>query len=103
MAADRPLVLWGVRISPSDIEWRVGAYDGTLHTIPASDAAENLATASNVLARMHKTWTQHAISAELARHFVLASPSPHTGTLASRTVFEEASFPCLPPASSRNR
>lgn len=96
MAADRPLVLWECGFLPSDIEWRVGTYDGPLSTIPPSDAAENMTTASTSLSRVHKTWTQHAISTELARHFVLASPSPHKGTLASRTRFEEAAFPCLP-------
>lgn len=101
MAADRPLVLWECGFLPSDVEWRVGAYDGALNSIPASDAAENSSTASASLLRMHKTWTQHAISTELSRHFVLAAPSPHAGTLPSRTAFEEASFPCL-PATSRS-
>ncbi|KAF6766962.1 Pseudouridine synthase I, TruA, alpha/beta domain protein [Kalmanozyma brasiliensis GHG001] len=100
MAADRPLVLWECGFLPSDVEWRVGPYDGALSSIPASDAGENLGTASASLLRMHKTWTQHAISTELSRHFVLAAPSPHVGTLPSRTAFEEASFPCLPSATA---
>ncbi|TKY88936.1 hypothetical protein EX895_002177 [Sporisorium graminicola] len=96
MAADRPLVLWECGFLPSDVEWRTGSYDGALAGIAAHEAAENVVMASNSLLRMHKLWTQRAISTELSRHFVLASPSAHTGTLASRTLFEEASFPCLP-------
>ncbi|CDS00727.1 hypothetical protein, partial [Sporisorium scitamineum] len=96
MAADRPLVLWECGFLPSDVEWRTGSYDEPLATIAPHQSAENLVTASNSLLRIHKIWTQHAISTELSRHFVLASPSAHTGTLACRTEFEQACFPCLP-------
>lgn len=98
MAADRPLVLWECGFLPTDVEWRVGSYDGALSCMGASDAVENAAAASHSLLRVHKTWTQLAISTELSRHFVLASPSAHMGTLASRTTFYQAAFPCLPVA-----
>ncbi|KAI3484893.1 hypothetical protein L1887_51947 [Cichorium endivia] len=73
MASDRPLVLWGISVA---------------------EAAEDAWAASSALLRVHKTWTQHAVSTELARHFVLASAPPH-GTLPSRTRFEHAAFPYL--------
>ncbi|SJX64678.1 related to DEG1-pseudouridine synthase [Sporisorium reilianum f. sp. reilianum] len=96
MAADRPLVLWECGFLPSDIAWRAGAYDGALAAITPPEHSDNVGTASSALLRMHKIWTQHAVSTELSRHFVLASPSAHTGTLACRTRFEDACFPCLP-------
>ena len=40
------------------------------------------------------------LSTELTRHFVLASASAHTGTLASRTRFSQAAYPCLPTTKS---
>ncbi len=100
MASDRPLVLWECGFLPTDIEWRVGSFDGTLSDISTPQQVENLATASSSLLRMHKTWTQLAISTELSRHFVLASPSAHVGTLKSRTLFEEAAYPCLPTTTT---
>ncbi|SPO30646.1 related to DEG1 - pseudouridine synthase [Ustilago trichophora] len=102
MAADRPLVLWECGFLPSDVEWRVGPYDGSLEKISAEEQNENLATASNSLLRVHKSWTQLAISTELTRHFILASPSAQKGTLPSRTTFEDASFPFLPTAPINN-
>lgn len=96
MAADRPLVLWECGFLPSDVEWRVGPYDGALSSIPPEEAKENLVAASSSLFRVHKSWTQQAISSELARHFVLAQPSPHLGTMPSRTNFNDAAFAHLP-------
>lgn len=95
MAADRPLVLWECGFLPSDVEWRVGAYDGPMCSISPRELEDNQVTASSSLLRMHKTWTQLAISAELSRHFVLASPSASEGTLPSRTSFADAAFPHL--------
>ncbi len=86
MASDRPLVLWECGFLPTDVEWRVGAYDGSLSQISVAEAAEDAWAASSALLRVHKTWTQQAVSTELARHFVLASAPPH-GTLPSRTRF----------------
>ncbi|SPO31095.1 related to DEG1 - pseudouridine synthase [Ustilago trichophora] len=100
MAADRPLVLWECGFLPCDVEWRVGSYDGSLAQMSTSEQNENLATASSNLLRLHKSWTQLAISTELTRHFILASPSPHLATLPSRTTFDDASFPCLPTTHS---
>ncbi|PWY98069.1 pseudouridine synthase [Testicularia cyperi] len=93
MAADRPLVLWECGFLASDVEWRVGSYDGPLATMTAQDHVENSKTASSNLLRIHKAWTQARISEEITRHFVLASPSPGDGTLPSRTRFERAAFP----------
>ncbi|SNX87024.1 related to DEG1 - pseudouridine synthase [Melanopsichium pennsylvanicum] len=103
MAADRPLILWECGFLPSDIEWRVGTYDGALADISNEEQVENLNTASSSILRVHKTWTQLAISTELSRHFVLSSPSAHMGTLPSRTVFNHASFPCLPTTTCTAR
>lgn len=99
MASDRPLVLWECGFLPTDIFWRVGTFDGpSLSTATQSEREENCSTASSSLLRVHKLWTQAVISSELARHFVLASPSAQTGTLASRTTFEDAAFPSLAKA-----
>ncbi|KAJ9474990.1 tRNA pseudouridine(38/39) synthase [Pseudozyma hubeiensis] len=103
MAADRPLVLWECGFLPSDIEWRVGAYDGPLSSISPTEQQDNNVSASNSLLRVHKTWTQMAVSTELSRHFVLASPSAKTGTLASRTNFGDAAFPCLETTRNERR
>lgn len=96
MASDRPLVLWECGFLPNDISWRVGTFDfPTLSTATPSEKEENLSTASTSLLRVHKTWTQAVISSELARHFVLASPSAQTGSLPSRTSFGDAAYPFL--------
>ena len=103
MAADRPLVLWECGFLPTDVEWRVGTYDGALSAITARQELENQTTASHALLRIHKMWTQHSISTQLWRHFVLASPSTSTATLPSRTEFDHASYPCLAKSEVEDR
>ncbi|SPC63287.1 related to DEG1 - pseudouridine synthase [Ustilago sp. UG-2017b] len=96
MASDRPLVLWECGFLPTDISWRVATFDGpTLTSATQREVEENCNTASNCLLRTHKSWTQQTISAELSRHFVLASPSAWTGTLPSRTSFNDSAYPYL--------
>ncbi|KAL9934022.1 hypothetical protein V8E36_007104 [Tilletia maclaganii] len=44
-------------------------------------------------ADLHTSWTSSAISAQIARHFVLAAPSPLVGTLPAWTHFLDAAVP----------
>ncbi|CAD6977277.1 unnamed protein product [Tilletia controversa] len=56
-------------------------------------AESNISAAWRTTADLHTTWTTSAISSQIARHFVLASPSPHVGTLPAWTHFLDAAVP----------
>lgn len=80
MAADRPLVLWECGFRPRDIVWRTGTHDGPLSG-NGDEYAETQATGETEAAMgisndLYRIWNQHAISAELTRHFFLAAASP---------------------------
>ncbi|KAK0526030.1 pseudouridine synthase deg1 [Tilletia horrida] len=63
------------------------------------DPAESNRSASwRTTADLHTSWTSAAISAQIARHFVLAAPSPHVGTLPAWTHFLDAAVPVQPDA-----
>ncbi|PWN19409.1 pseudouridine synthase [Microstroma glucosiphilum] len=101
MAADRPLVLWECGFRPRDIAWRTGPYDGPLPgsgsgsggslggstsdrvSMSSEQVTGETEFAMGISNDLYRIWNQHAISAELTRHFFLAAASPaaaSTGT-----------------------
>ncbi|KAE8221213.1 hypothetical protein CF326_g8603 [Tilletia indica] len=58
-----------------------------------TSAESNISASWRTTADLHTTWTTSAISTQIARHFVLAAPSPHLGTLPAWTHFLDASVP----------
>lgn len=98
LSADRPLVLWECGFRPCDIQWRSGAYDGDVSSAASlgpKAKRDLIMAASSVSADLYRTWQKSAISAEIARHFVLAAASPGTATKGCGALYEETRWPYL--------